>query len=184
MMLIYGGYGPNFELLNDLWGLNLDTMTWVFLGRGPVPIAGMSMNVINGDDGIEQVYCFGGLSAQFSNAVYRLDTTSWRWQLLETKGMQPTPRGCHVATTIDKKLLVFGGFSHQARFASWHVLDVRTGEWARPRVVTADGELAEVHGRSSAAAVRLGRRRWLVVGGENGTVVFPDALIVDLHLES
>eukprot|EP00762_Andalucia_godoyi_P001378 ANDGO_04797.mRNA.1 Acyl-CoA-binding domain-containing protein 4 len=174
LFIVFGGYGPRFDLMQDLWIFNLDTMRWVQaaqLGNVPPPIAGMSMCVME-----DEIWAFGGLSASFSNAVYVLNPHSFTWRFVQTKGMQPAPRGVHIASAFDRKIVVFGGFSSQSRFNSFHVLDTRSLEWTRPEV---DFEL---HGRSAHAGVRMGRRHWLIYGGENGAVVFSDLATLELHM--
>ena len=56
-------------------------------------------------------YIFGGINTEeeLMNTVEVFDITQYQWQVIETKGISPSPRQGHSAVIIDNHMFIFGG---------------------------------------------------------------------------
>ncbi|XP_040200189.1 host cell factor 2 isoform X2 [Rana temporaria] len=113
--------------LDDLWELDIETMTWnspEAKGVSPLPRSLHTANVIG-----NRMYIFGGwvpqsengdsASAQenqwkCTNSFYYLDLESMEWTMLmadssDEKGNWPRPRAGHCAVTVGKRLYIWSG---------------------------------------------------------------------------
>ncbi|XP_053255917.1 kelch domain-containing protein 4 [Podarcis raffonei] len=108
--------GEQFYHYKDLWVLHLASKTWeqIKASGGPSGRSGHRMVVCK-----RQLVLFGGFheSARdyiYYNDVYTFNLDTFAWTKLTPSGMAPAPRsGCHLATTPEGNILVYGGYSKQ-----------------------------------------------------------------------
>lgn len=143
-MLIFGGYYSSTQRFNDVYILDLPSMTWSQpqghqavnppdnseskIG-GPDPRAHCTANIIKG-----KVYIFGGYGGvQYQrkafNDIHRLDVSTWKWEKLEPAGQIPESRLGHVSCVIKESILVFGGNSNNTQFNNCFMYDTNINEW-------------------------------------------------------
>ena len=143
-LLIFGGYFSSTQRYNDVYILDIPSMTWSqppghrSIGHpdnseskigGPEPRAHCTASLIRG-----KVYIFGGYGGidyqrRAFNDVYALDIASWQWTRIDATGVMPEPRLGHVSCVIGHNLLVFGGCSANTQFNNCHQFDTETNEW-------------------------------------------------------
>jgi len=145
-ILIFGGMGEYAKYRNDLY--QLDTKGWVWhkinsFGQIPSPRIGHSFTAI--DD--KTILMFAGLTNDDHNEpiylndlfVLRIDDGIYKWRLIETTGLVPTPRESHSAVLYhDKKcnkkfLVIYGGMNGVNRLGDVYFLDVASMNWISPR---------------------------------------------------
>ncbi|KAH7425775.1 hypothetical protein KP509_11G070000 [Ceratopteris richardii] len=128
-LFIFGGRNEENKLLNDVYYLDLKTMTWLqpaVEGSIPAVREGASMVVIG-----FQLILFGGRgSRQRYNDVHVLDTQAWTWTLQNTRGSIPGPRQNAAATCLGSKLYVHGG-KGSLLLDDLHSLDTLNFTWSR-----------------------------------------------------
>ncbi|XP_061450216.1 kelch domain-containing protein 4 [Rhineura floridana] len=108
--------GEQFYHYKDLWVLHLASKTWeqIKATGGPSGRSGHRMVVCK-----RQLIVFGGFheSARdyiYYNDVYAFNLDTFAWTKLAPSGIAPAPRsGCHLATTPEGNILVYGGYSKQ-----------------------------------------------------------------------
>uniref|UniRef100_A0ABM5EV50 Kelch domain-containing protein 4 n=1 Tax=Pogona vitticeps TaxID=103695 RepID=A0ABM5EV50_9SAUR len=118
---IFGGEfaspdGEQFYHYRDLWVLHLASRTWEQIRASGAP---------SGRSGHRMVACkrqliiFGGFHESARDYVYYSDVyafslDTFAWTKLTPSGMGPAPRsGCHLATTPEGNIVVYGGYSKQ-----------------------------------------------------------------------
>ena len=107
----------------------------------PLPRSGHSFTTLVGGD---VHVLFGGVGGSpGAEAAYLADAHVARvgsdggvtWQPVVAEGPAPAPRARHTAVALDsRRLLVWGGLEHTARFNDCWVLDVSAQRWAPARV--------------------------------------------------
>lgn len=117
--------------------------------------------------GDSSVYIFGGragitMKEKAMNDLYKLDTTTRQWKLIETKGTPPVPRSFHRMISIENYLYVFGGCSEQGRMADLHQLDLFTLTWSNL------GTSPLLQGRGGPNLLQLNDEKLAVVAGFAG----------------
>uniref|UniRef100_A0A6B2LEA3 Uncharacterized protein n=1 Tax=Arcella intermedia TaxID=1963864 RepID=A0A6B2LEA3_9EUKA len=150
-VLIFGGQRTLYKhskkgpiWYNDLHSFDVDTLTWEKIetqGTPPPPCGAGSFTVYNQN----QVLFFGGGQwkkyvrfpelIEYYNDVYNLDTVTWTWRKVETKGTPPSPRGGHYAVVVGNSLLVTGGYITLGikwpTFSDSFLLNLETFEWVK-----------------------------------------------------
>jgi hypothetical protein len=127
VLLFRGGDGR--EYLNDLHGLNIDTMNWTKLqvsGVPPEPRANHSSAVVD-----KKLFVFGGWDGQKRlNDIHVLDTETLVWTCPEVRGTLPHPRAGMTFTRLRHRLFLFGGSGPQAKcFNDMQVFDPMLLSW-------------------------------------------------------
>ncbi|XP_070617938.1 kelch domain-containing protein 4 isoform X3 [Erythrolamprus reginae] len=108
--------GEQFYHYKDLWVLHLATRTWeqIKASGGPSGRSGHRMAVSK-----RQLIVFGGFHESsrdyiYYNDVHAFNLDTFAWSKLAPSGMAPPPRsGCHLASTPEGHLVVYGGYSKQ-----------------------------------------------------------------------
>ncbi|XP_034282484.1 kelch domain-containing protein 4 isoform X1 [Pantherophis guttatus] len=108
--------GEQFYHYKDLWVLHLASRTWeqVKASGGPSGRSGHRMAVSK-----RQLIVFGGFHESsrdyiYYNDVHAFNLDTFAWSKLATSGIAPAPRsGCHLASTPEGHLMVYGGYSKQ-----------------------------------------------------------------------
>uniref|UniRef100_A0A1I7YB97 Fibronectin type-III domain-containing protein n=1 Tax=Steinernema glaseri TaxID=37863 RepID=A0A1I7YB97_9BILA len=119
-LIVFGGLGHC--RFNDLWILDLNSMTWTNPAVSGIPISPRSHHSINivGDS----LYVFGGLTSTSSgeqdiekatNTLEMFNLAEGRWEMQnpqisdETKNKVPSPRTMHSMVSIRNRLYLFSG---------------------------------------------------------------------------
>ncbi|OMJ82808.1 hypothetical protein SteCoe_16405 [Stentor coeruleus] len=143
-LLIFGGYFSSTQRFNDVFILDLPTMTWSqppghhavnppdnseSKNGGPEPRAHSTASLIRG-----KVYIFGGYGGvQYQrkafNDIHTLDINTWQWAKIEAIGQLPEPRLGHVSCVINSSIIIFGGCSNNTQFNNCHLFDTNSNEW-------------------------------------------------------
>lgn len=104
------------------------------LGDPPTKRSGHSLSMVG-----EYFYLFGGNDhrkpAGPNNELFKLDINSSdaHWIRIDCTNRVPEPRSHHSATTLGKKIIIFGGFkSSNVRFNDVWIFDTETEEWTQP----------------------------------------------------
>jgi N-acetylneuraminic acid mutarotase len=127
-IIVFRG-GDGKEYLNDLHGLNVDTLQWERLectGVKPEARANHCSAVMD-----HQLFIFGGWNGQTRlNDVHVLDTNTLVWRRLEPRGVPPPPRAGMTLTRIRDRLYLFGGSGPAAKcFDDLQILDLKEMCW-------------------------------------------------------
>jgi N-acetylneuraminic acid mutarotase len=141
--------------------VSVGTVMYVFGGQGP-----------NTDD--EGNVSRDAAELVSFNDVYRLDSTTMHWSLIETNGNGPTPRHSHSTCLHERSesILLFGGTNPEEGTSNdvWS-LSLKNFTWKRVRCTSKKGSLPE--GREMhTACINDERNIMYILGGrkEDGTV--------------
>ncbi|WIA13348.1 hypothetical protein OEZ85_006930 [Tetradesmus obliquus] len=109
---IFGGMTIDGHLLNDLWALDLDSMTWSHCTcYGLAPSARKGASLCATEDG-RRLYLVGGHDGRtLLNDCYYLEVERLMWSQITPSGPAPEPREQHVAAVLGKYLFITGGCS-------------------------------------------------------------------------
>ena len=111
-MIVFGGRtGSSF--LNDLWQLDLNTLSWMrLLPSGGLPGGRYGHTAIY-DPANKRMILFGGVGNFYFNDVWQLDLIVPRWTAIVPIGTAPVGRLGHAVIyhDINRRLLSFGGFT-------------------------------------------------------------------------
>lgn len=128
------------------------------------------------------LYVFGGVSGDFRNDIFVLDTETETWAELRPEGDLPPPRCGHSFNAVGNMLIVFGGVGETMAFLE--------DTWAFDTVLKCWIDLTSallgsppVKRRNHAAAV-MGRRMYLVGGRSTNTFYCPGVHVLDLDAMS
>lgn len=119
-----GGDGPNY--FNDLYVLNVDTLTWSkpkTEGEAPSPRRAHTTCIWNQ----RIIIVGGGDGARALADVHMLDVSDPhlpKWSLLNPEGNSPIARGYHTSNLVKDKLIVYGGSDGHECFSDVYVLDL------------------------------------------------------------
>lgn len=187
-MVIAGGVGSSWELLNDAWALSLSTPVpqWTRIPTAWRPPYGLAESGVAYDPVRDQMLAFGGRSpfGGATEACYALrlgGTPEWAFV---GSGTPPWPRLGPVAAydPEHERLVVYGGCSSRSFYTgywfadTWELPLTPDGEW---RALAPGGDLPGA--RSDAAyAFDAARGRLLVVGGESFSIAVGDAFSLAL----
>ena len=125
--IVYIWGGCHKELCNILYAFDVDTHRWfkpLVSGTVPEPRYCHSACVLR-----KVMYVYGGcLDDGDSNQIYKLDTNTMVWTLLDTSGIKSFP---HSATIIGTRMFVFDGRLCVGN--SIRVFDTETNSWMNTR---------------------------------------------------
>ncbi|KAG0741903.1 hypothetical protein G6F57_006171 [Rhizopus arrhizus] len=126
-----GGDGPNY--FNDLYILNVDTLTWTkpkTVGEPPSPrrahttcLWNQKIIVIGGGDGARALADVHALDISDPNAL--------TWTQLQPQGTPPIARGYHTSNLVKNKLIIYGGSDGHECFSDIFILDLLTNCWSQ-----------------------------------------------------
>ncbi|KAL4379864.1 hypothetical protein GQ457_02G039010 [Hibiscus cannabinus] len=154
-LVLFGGQDANRSPLNDLYILDLETMTWDEIDAVGVPPSPRSDHAAAVNAG-RYLFVFGGSSnATFFNDLHVLDLKTKEWSRPEQHGELPTPRAGHAGVTASENWYIAGGGDNKSGASETIVLNMSTLVWS---VVTS------VQGSVPLASEGLS----LVVGSFNG----------------
>lgn len=123
-LFIFGGEDIKRRPLNELWILDLTTMTWSqppMIGAIPTPRGAHSAVSFRG----RYILIFaGGSAAHCYSDLYYLDTHTMEWFAPEVEGKSPPPRAGHAGALLGTTWYIVGGGNNAAGCADMYSLDV------------------------------------------------------------
>ncbi|KRX06891.1 Immunoglobulin E-set [Pseudocohnilembus persalinus] len=143
-LIIFGGYYCSSDMeaeqhYNDIYSLNLKTMTWKELqpvGKKPAPRYAHTSNSFK-----QYIIIFGGMNSSSSKKIYNdawkigLENNELRWENISevATGKPPMERYSHSATMVNEFLVIFGGRNQKMQTLNdVVVLDLIRNEWIYP----------------------------------------------------
>ncbi|XP_017627199.1 acyl-CoA-binding domain-containing protein 4-like isoform X1 [Gossypium arboreum] len=166
-LVIFGGQGANRTLLNDLYILDLETMTWDEIdvaGVAPSPRSGHAAAV----HAERYLLVFGGSShATFFNDLHVLDLQTMEWSKPAQLGELPTPRAGHAGVTIGENWFIAGGGDNKSGASKTIVLNMSSFVWSVVTTVEGTVPLAS-EGLSLVVGSLKGDDILVSFGGYNG----------------
>ncbi|KAF1805974.1 hypothetical protein FB192DRAFT_1365361 [Mucor lusitanicus] len=172
LYLFGGGDGPNY--FNDLYVLNVDTLTWSkpkTEGQAPSPRRAHTTCIWNQ----KIIIVGGGDGARALADVHMLDVSDPhlpKWSLLNPAGNPPIARGYHTSNLVKDKLIVYGGSDGHECFSDVYVLDLVSNHWSQIDLDRAVPRLAH-------SATQVGSYVF-VIGGHDGSRYSSDVLLLNL----
>ena len=171
LLYIFAG-NDGKQLFNDLYVLDLATLTWSNPqqhGDVPSPRAGHTCNGLPSG----HLVVFGGGNANGpTNDLHILDIPTMTWTRPDVYGTPPSPRAGHTACTVfGKELLVFGGGYLNKVFNDLHLFNTETCAWSRP----SDTGAVPIPRAGHTSSV-IGSRIYTFAGGD------AEDVFNDLHL--
>jgi hypothetical protein len=132
-MVVFGGLIDG-ELTNDVWILNLNTMTWDnVLHSDPWPSPRMCLYATSGP-APHQMLIFGGRSyGDWFNDTWLFNLSDRTWEQMQYPDSVPTPReGVPEVYINNSNMLLYGGWSQNHGYydEAW-TLDLVNGIWAQ-----------------------------------------------------
>lgn len=150
-----------------------------------MPLSGHTATWIN-----SSIYYFGGRSTdRFLNDIYRFDVNSSTWELIEVKGLKPTPRSGHTMTFRNSgsksEIILFGGACGQVGvFNDIYSFDIRNNQWLK---IEQSGKIPSPRFNHTANYIK---DHILIYGGTEGATelkssnVFSDVYTFSLETKS
>mmetsp|Transcript_2484 Transcript_2484/g.6503 ORF Transcript_2484/g.6503 Transcript_2484/m.6503 type:complete len:493 (-) Transcript_2484:273-1751(-) len=124
-----------------------------------------------------EIYVFrGGNGREYLNDLHALDTHTYEWRRVETRGAIPQQRANHSSAVLEEtsELFIFGGWNGKERLNDIHVLDTMTGTWTKPDV---GGD--KPYPRAGMTLTALRGRLYLFGGSGTSSKCFQDLQILD-----
>ncbi|KAH3766106.1 rab9 effector protein with kelch motifs [Pelomyxa schiedti] len=131
-LIVFGGLNDAGKIRNELYMLDLCTMTWArpeLTGSPPGPRLSSSSAVYG-----HKFWVFGGYDGKSRmNDVHCLDFSTMRWSRPVISGQPPCPRYSHSMTKDRNFLLVFGGDDGSMyQLDDLYILDLDALRWIMP----------------------------------------------------
>ncbi|KAG1260326.1 hypothetical protein G6F68_007517 [Rhizopus microsporus] len=167
-----GGDGPNY--FNDVYILNIDTLTWIkpkVEGEPPSPRRAHTTCLWNQ----KIIVTGGGDGARALADVHALDISdphALKWTQLHPQGTPPIARGYHTSNLVKDKLIVYGGSDGHECFSDIHVLDLFANRWCQI-------ELNRPIPRLAHSTTQVGSYLF-VTGGYDGSKYSNEVLLLNL----
>ncbi|XP_069596519.1 rab9 effector protein with kelch motifs-like [Ranitomeya imitator] len=184
-VILIGGQGTRMLFCKDsMWKLNTADKTWSpveALADHSSPEARTGHTAVF-DPESQRIYVFGGSkNKKWFNDVHILDTVTWRWRSVESKGKVP-PLSYHSCSQFLGELFVFGGVFPRPHpipdgcSDSLYIFDPQHEIWYKP-IVQGDKPAA----RSGHSACLLDRELYIFAGWD-APVIFNDLYVLDLGI--
>ena len=114
---------------NELYAFDVNTHRWFkpkVSGTAPEGRSNHSACVLR-----KVMFIHGGCRCWigYCNDLYKLDTTTMIWSVINTRGQRPPASSRHSATIIGTKMFVFGGGGKQSGNNTIRVFDTETNCW-------------------------------------------------------
>ncbi|XP_050210361.1 acyl-CoA-binding domain-containing protein 4 [Mercurialis annua] len=166
-LIIFGGEDSSRRLLNDLYILDLETMTWEVIETtqtSPAPRFDHSATVHTE----RYLMIFGGCSHSiFFNDLHVLDLLTMEWSRPDIQGDLVTPRAGHAGVAINENWYIVGGGDNKNGCPETLVLNMSKLAWSTVTSVKGRDPLAS-EGLSVCSIVIDGEKHLVAFGGYNG----------------
>ncbi|XP_048231831.1 acyl-CoA-binding domain-containing protein 4 [Ricinus communis] len=166
-LIVFGGEDGSRRLLNDLYALDLEKMTWDVLETTQTPPAPRFDHTatIHAE---RYLIVFGGCSHSiFFNDLHVLDLQTMEWSQPETRGDLVTPRAGHAGIAIDENWYIVGGGDNKNGCPETLVLNMSKLAWSTLTNVKGRDPLAS-EGLSVCSTLIDGEKHLVAFGGYNG----------------
>ncbi|XP_021743237.1 acyl-CoA-binding domain-containing protein 4-like isoform X2 [Chenopodium quinoa] len=166
-LIVFGGEDIHRKLLNDIYILDLDTMTWnkVEATQNPPSPRYDHAAAVHAE---RYLLVFGGCShSTCFNDLYVLDLETMEWSQPETRGDYVSPRAGHSGITVHGNWYIVGGGDNKNGALNTLVLDMTKLVWSVVTTVKPRDPLAS-EGISICLAHIHGDQYLVAFGGYNG----------------
>ena len=180
MVIFAGTPSGAASVLNDVWGFDLDTNTWVNLTPAPGPPAPAPRLFparIYDPFARQMIMWSGQASGVFFNDVWSFDLTANSWSQFTPTGGPPNVR-YGVGYTFDpvaRELVTFAGFTNLGRFSDLWRFNDQAATWNQVAAAPGPGERC-LH----AACYDARRHRMIMYAGQNNFGALDDLWALDL----
>ncbi|CAN8257176.1 unnamed protein product [Cochlearia groenlandica] len=166
-VFVFGGEDKNRRLLNDLYVLDLETMTWDVVETTQTrPVPRFDHTAATHSD--RYLLIFGGCSHSiFFNDLHILDLQTMEWSQPQVQGDIVNPRAGHAGLTVDENWYIVGGGDNSTGCLETLVLNMSKLVWSTSAYVGARHPLAS-EGLSLCSASVFGESILVAFGGYNG----------------
>ncbi|KAL8159903.1 hypothetical protein V2J09_001440 [Rumex salicifolius] len=166
-LIMFGGEDIKRRLLNDVYILDLDSMTWDEVETTqqlPSPRYDHTAAL----HAERYLLIFGGCShSACFNDLHLLDLQTMEWSIPEIRGDFVSPRAGHSGVTIDESWFILGGGDNKSGALETLVLDMTKLVWSAVATFNARDPLAS-EGISVCCLQNSGERFLVAFGGYNG----------------
>ncbi|XP_031486130.1 acyl-CoA-binding domain-containing protein 6-like isoform X2 [Nymphaea colorata] len=166
-LVVFGGEDQKRPFLNDLYILDLETMTWDEIDTVGLPPSPRSDHTaaVHAD---RYLLIFGGAShTTCFNDLHVLDLESMVWSTPTVQGTIPTPRAGHAGVTAGENWFIVGGGDNKNGITETVVLNMNTFTWSVLTTVDRHSPLAS-EGLSLVSCSLNGDDVLIAFGGYNG----------------
>ncbi|WCJ19227.1 Acyl-CoA-binding domain-containing protein 4 [Euphorbia peplus] len=166
-LIIFGGEDGGRRLLNDVYVLDLEKMTWDVLETTQTPPAPRFDHTatVNAE---RYLLIFGGCSHSiFFNDLHVLDLQTMEWSQPEIQGDLVSPRAGHSGIAIDDNWYIVGGGDNKNGCPETLVLNMSKLAWSTLTSVKGRDPLAS-EGLSVNSTIINGEKHLVAFGGYNG----------------
>ena len=155
-IIVAYGADANGQCLNDVWALDVKTLTWKCLNPAATTPREYASAVLIG----RNMWVFGGVcDHQFFSDLHSINIDTGAVTMANIQGKGPGPRTSPVMfTTPDGSLFIWGGYDGSAK-SGIHVLRPNSSGWAR---------FERAHTGRAAAAFCQHKGRYFVFGSSKG----------------
>ncbi|KAJ0235167.1 Uncharacterized protein HA466_0267710 [Hirschfeldia incana] len=166
-VFVFGGEDKKRRLLNDLYVLDLETMTWDVVETSQTrPVPRFDHTAATHSD--RYLLVFGGCSHSiFFSDLHILDLQTMEWSQPHVQGDVVTPRAGHAGITIGENWYIVGGGDNSTGCLETLVLNMSKLVWSTSTNVGARHPLAS-EGLSVCSASVFGENILVAFGGYNG----------------
>jgi Rab9 effector protein with kelch motifs len=191
LVVFGGGQGPQYY--NDVYVLDTITRRWtkpVF--SSPIPAPRRAHTTVLHKN---KLWIFGGGNGMEAlNDIWTLDVgvpiDRMRWELIETKGKKPSPRGYHTANLVGSVMVVVGGSDGRECFSDVWLFNIGMVIVSSAMPSAEEGihldtlswsyvKLDAAHRRLSHSATQVGSYLF-ITGGHDGTNYTSELLLFNL----
>lgn len=181
-MVIFGGFSTTF--LNDVWGFDLDSETWINLTPAagpPAPAPRLFPASVHDPVGHQMITWSGQASGVFFNDVWAFDLATNSWSPFTPTGGPPNIRyGVgYVFDPVARDLVTFAGFTNLGRFQDVWRFNEQAVTWTDVSPTTGPGERC-LH---SACYDAVGHRM-IMHAGQNNSGPLDDLWVLDLETDT
>lgn len=166
-VILFGGEDMSRKLLNDVYALDLESMTWDVIKTTQKPPAPRYDHAaaIHGD---RYLLVFGGCShSVFFNDLHVLDLETMEWSLPQIQGDLVSPRAGHAGITVNDSWVIVGGGDNRSGCLETLELNMSKLVWSVLTTVKPRNPLAS-EGLTVCSASIDGEMYLVAFGGYNG----------------
>ncbi len=181
MVIFAGTPSGTASVLNDVWGFDLDTNTWVNLtppAGPPAPAPRLFPASVYDPFGHQMIMWSGQASGVFFDDVWSFDLTANAWSQFTPAGGPPNRRyGVgYVFDPVARDLVTFAGFTNLGRFDDLWRFNDQADTWTDVSLGTGPGERC-LH----VACYDALRHRMIMYAGQNNAGALDDLWALDLE---